>query len=101
MSKKKKDTDVVDENIADEIETIEIETADISSDEDESLKEDESIEEEIIELDPIKILEKDLQKAKDAVFNKRLLPQLRRHSNSYAITMWSRHRWEQEGKILY
>ena len=65
MSKKKKDTDVVDENIADEIETIEIETADISSDEDESLKEDESIEEEIIELDPIKILEKDLQKAKD------------------------------------
>ena len=65
MSKKKKDTDVVDENIADEIETIEIETADISSDEDESLKEDESIEEEIIELDPIKILEKDLQKAKE------------------------------------
>ena len=59
MSKKKKDTDVVDENIADEIETIEIETADISSDE------DESIEEEIIELDPIKILEKDLQKAKE------------------------------------
>ena len=65
MSKKKKDTDVVDENIADEIETIEIETADISSDEDESLKKDASIEEEIIELDPIKILEKDLQKAKD------------------------------------
>jgi len=65
MSKKKKDTDVVDENIADAIETIEIETADISSDEDESLKEDESIEEEIIELDPIKILEKDLQKAKE------------------------------------
>ncbi|MBT3517299.1 MAG: nucleotide exchange factor GrpE [Nitrospina sp.] len=65
MSKKKKDTDVVDENIADEIETIEIETADISSDEDESLKEGESIEEEIIELDPIKILEKDLQKAKE------------------------------------
>jgi molecular chaperone GrpE len=65
MSKKKKDPVVVDENIADEIETIEIETADISSDEDESLKEDESIEEEIIELDPIKILEKDLQKAKD------------------------------------
>ena len=65
MSKKKKDTVVVDENIADEIETIEIETADISSYEDESLKEDESIEEEIIELDPIKILEKDLQKAKD------------------------------------
>ena len=60
MSKKKKYTDVVDENIADEIET-----ADISSDEDESLKEDESIEEEIIELDPIKILEKDLQKAKE------------------------------------
>ena len=65
MSKKKKDPVVVDENIADEIETIEIETTDISSDEDESLKEDESIEEEIIELDPIKILEKDLQKAKD------------------------------------
>ena len=65
MSKKKKDPVVVDENIADEIETIEIETADILSDEDESLKEDESIEEEIIELDPIKILEKDLQKAKD------------------------------------
>ena len=65
MSKKKKDTDVVDENIADAIETIEIETADISSDEDKSLKEDESIEEEIIELDPIKILEKDLQKAKE------------------------------------
>jgi len=65
MSKKKKDPVVVDENIADEIETIEIETADISSDEDESLKEDESIEEEIIELDPIKILEKDLQKTKD------------------------------------
>ena len=65
MSKKNKDPVVVDENIADEIETIEIETADISSDEDESLKEDESIEEEIIELDPIKILEKDLQKAKD------------------------------------
>ena len=65
MSKKKKDADVVDENIADEIETIEIETADISSDEDESLKEGESIEEEIIELDPIKILEKDLQKAKE------------------------------------
>jgi len=59
MSKKKKDTDVVDENIADAIETIEIETADISSDE------DESIEEEIIVLDPIKILENDLQKAKD------------------------------------
>ena len=65
MSKKKKDTDVVDENIADEIETIEIETADISPDEYGSIKEDESIEEEIIELDPIKILEKDLQKAKD------------------------------------
>jgi len=65
MSKKKKKPVVVDENIADEIETIEIETADILSDEDESLKEDESIEEEIIELDPIKILEKDLQKAKD------------------------------------
>ena len=65
MSKKKKDPVVVDENIADEVETIEIETADISSDEDESLKEDESIEEEIIELDPIKILEKDLQKAKE------------------------------------
>ena len=65
MSKKKKDPVVVDENIADEVETIEIETADISSDEDESLKEGESIEEEIIELDPIKILEKDLQKAKE------------------------------------
>ena len=65
MSKKKKDPVVVDENIADEVETIEIETADISFDEDESLKEGESIEEEIIELDPIKILEKDLQKAKE------------------------------------
>ena len=65
MSKKKKDPVVVDENIADEVETIEIETADISYDENESLKEDESIEEEIIELDPIKILEKDLKKTKD------------------------------------
>ena len=59
MSKKKKDPVVVDENIADEIEAIEIETADISTDE------DESPEEETVELDPIKILEKDLQKTKD------------------------------------
>jgi len=59
MSKKKKKPVVVDENIADEIETIEIEASDISSDE------DESPEEEIIELDPIKILEKDLKKTKD------------------------------------
>ena len=66
MSKKKKDPVVVDENIADEIETIKIETSDISSDEEESA-EDESPEEEIIELDPIKILEKDLLDAKDAI----------------------------------
>jgi len=65
MSKKKKDPLVADENIADEVETIEIETADISSDDDESLKEDETVEEAIIEFDPIKILEKDLQKAKE------------------------------------
>ena len=64
MSKKKKKPVVVDENIADEVETIEIETADISSDEEESA-EDESPEEETVELDPIKILEKDLQKIKD------------------------------------
>ena len=59
MSKKKKDPVVVDENNADEIETIEIETSDISSDE------DESPEEETVELDPIKALEKDLQKTKN------------------------------------
>jgi molecular chaperone GrpE len=59
MSKKKKKPVVVDENIADEIETIEIEASDISSDE------DESPEEETVELDPVKILEKDLQKTKD------------------------------------
>ena len=59
MSKKKKDPVVVDENNADEIETIEIESDAISSDE------DESPEEETVELDPIKILEKDLQKTKD------------------------------------
>ena len=64
MSKKKKKPVVVDENIADEVETIEIETADVSSDEEESA-EDESPEEETVELDPIKILEKDLQKTKD------------------------------------
>jgi len=64
MSKKKKDPVVVDENIADEIETIEIESDAISSDQEES-SEDESSEEKIIELDPIKILEKDLQKTKD------------------------------------
>ena len=59
MSKKKKDPVVVDENIADEIETIEIESDVISSDE------DESPEEETVELDPIKALEKDLQKTKN------------------------------------
>ena len=64
MSKKKKDPVVVDENIANEIETIEIESDAISSDQEES-SEDESSEEKIIELDPIKILEKDLQKTKD------------------------------------
>ena len=64
MSKKKKDPVVVDENIADEVETIEIESNAISSDEEESA-EDESPEEETVELDPIKILEKDLQKTKD------------------------------------
>ena len=69
MSKKKKDPVVVDENNADEIETIEIESDAISSDQEESPEEespeDESSEEKIIELDPIKILEKDLQKTKD------------------------------------
>ena len=64
MSKKKKDPVVVDENIADEVEIIEIEPDAISSDEEESA-EDESPEEETVELDPIKILEKDLQKTKD------------------------------------
>ena len=64
MSKKKKDPVVVDENNADEIETIEIESDVISSNQEES-SEDESSEEKIIELDPIKILEKDLQKTKD------------------------------------
>jgi len=64
MSKKKKKPVVVDENIADEVETIEIELDAISSDEEESA-EDESPEEETVELDPIKILEKDLQKTKD------------------------------------
>ncbi|MCH2390146.1 MAG: nucleotide exchange factor GrpE [Nitrospinales bacterium] len=59
MSKKKKDPVVVDENNADEIETIEIESDAISSDE------DESPEEETVELDPIKALEKDLQKTKN------------------------------------
>ena len=59
MSKKKKDPVVVDENNADEIETIEIESDAISSDE------DKSPEEETVELDPVKILEKDLQKTKD------------------------------------
>ena len=64
MSKKKKKPVVVDENIADKVETIEIESNAISSDEEESA-EDESPEEETVELDPIKILEKDLQKTKD------------------------------------
>ena len=64
MSKKKKKPVVVDENIADEVEIIEIEPDAISSDEEESA-EDESPEEETVELDPIKILEKDLQKTKD------------------------------------
>ena len=64
MSKKKKKPVVVDENIADEVETIEIEPDAISSDEEESA-EDESPEEETVELDPTKILEKDLQKTKD------------------------------------
>ena len=64
MSKKKKKPVVVDENIADEVETIEIGSNAISSDEEESA-EDESPEEETAELDPIKILEKDLQKTKD------------------------------------
>ena len=59
MSKKKKDSTVADEITADEAESL------VSTDENGSSEEDKSNEEDLIELDPVKILEKDLQKTKD------------------------------------
>ena len=59
MSKKKKSPAVADEIIANEAESL------VSTDENGSNEEDESSEEDLIELDPIKALEKDLQKTKD------------------------------------
>ena len=59
MSKKKKDSTVADEITADEAESL------VSTDENGSSEEDKSNEEDLIELDPVKALEKDLQKTKD------------------------------------
>jgi len=59
MSKKKKSPAVADEIIANEAESL------VSTDENGSSEEDESSEEDLIELDPIKALEKDLQKTKN------------------------------------
>ena len=59
MSKKKKNPTVADEIIANEAESL------VSTDENGSSEEDESSEEDLIELDPIKVLEKDLQKTKN------------------------------------
>mgnify|MGYP001430771506 CR=1 FL=1 len=59
MSKKKKSPAVADEIIANEAKSL------VSTDENGSSEEDKSSEEDLIELDPIKILEKDLQKTKD------------------------------------
>ena len=59
MSKKKKSPAVADEIIENEAESL------VSTDENGSSEEDESSEEVLIELDPIKALEKDLQKTKN------------------------------------
>ena len=59
MSKKKKNPTVADEIIANEAEPL------VSTDENGSSEEDKSSEEDLIELDPIKALEKDLQKTKN------------------------------------
>ena len=59
MSKKKKNPTVADEIIANEAESL------VSTDENGSSEEDESNEEDLVELDPIKALEKDLQKTKN------------------------------------
>ena len=59
MSKKKKSPAVADEIIANQAESL------VSTDENGSSEEDESSEEDLIELDPIKALEKDLQKTKN------------------------------------
>ena len=59
MSKKKKSPAVADKIIANEAESL------VSTDENGSSEEDESSEEDLIELDPIKALEKDLQKTKN------------------------------------
>ena len=59
MSKKKKSPAVADEIIENEAESL------VSTDENGSSEEDESSEEDLIELDPIKVLEKDLQKTKN------------------------------------
>jgi len=59
MSKKKKDSTVADEITADEAESL------VSTDENGSSEENKSNEEDLIELDPVKVLEKDLQKTKD------------------------------------
>ena len=59
MSKKKKNPAVADEIIENEAESL------VSTDENGSSEEDESSEEDLIELDPIKALEKDLQKTKN------------------------------------
>ena len=59
MSKKKKSPAVADEIIANEAESL------VSTDENGSSEEDESSEEDLVELDPIKALEKDLQKTKN------------------------------------
>jgi len=59
MSKKKKSPAVADEIIENEAESL------VPTDENGSSEEDESSEEDLIELDPIKALEKDLQKTKN------------------------------------
>ena len=59
MSKKKKSPAVADEIIANEAKSL------VSTDENGSSEEGESSEEDLIELDPIKALEKDLQKTKN------------------------------------
>ena len=59
MSKKKKSPAVADEIIANQAESL------VSTDENGSSEEDKSSEEDLTELDPIKALEKDLQKTKN------------------------------------
>ena len=59
MSRKKKSPAVADEIIENEAESL------VSTDENGSSEEDKSSEEDLIELDPIKALEKDLQKTKN------------------------------------